>query len=462
MKLMVLVSLGEFIGRFHPLVVHLPIGFFVLAILLEWFQKDSNKNSQKMVAFSWLLSALSATAASFCGWLLAASGSYPEQGLFWHRWMGILLSLISFGMWWIKKNPSIIPKKSHAILNVFVLLLLTLAGHQGGNLTHGSGYLTEHAPGFIQKITGTQTSLTVGLPQISDPDSALVYQDLIQPIFAQKCMACHNDEVQRGGLNMATPEKLLAGGNGGPVLVAGNARESEIFKRLLLPHTSEKHMPTKGEPMTFQEIQMLEWWIEEDASFENKASDLPIPDRVKPILASLYRMDTEPKPWYEKVKIAPAPVEVLAQLAEESFTIRQLSAENHLLEVSFNGNTISQEQLEQLAPLKAHITWLDLADKGLQDEGIELLGSFSNLTRLRIQQNPISDQGLSYLQPLTHLASLNVFGTELTDASLETIRALPALEKVYLWQTEVSQSAVADLKKERPELDIDIGALVQN
>ncbi|MEM8898468.1 MAG: c-type cytochrome domain-containing protein [Bacteroidota bacterium] len=462
MDLILLASMGEFIGRFHPLWVHLPIGFLILAILLEWFQKDGSETSKKIINFCWLLAGVSAAIASVCGWMLAASGSYPEGTLFWHRWIGILLTLISFGIWWIKKQGDLIPQKSHRVLNIAVLLLLTFVGHLGGNLTHGSDYLTENAPEFVKKLTGNEANIAEGLPQIADPDSALAYADLIEPIFEQKCMACHNDEVQRGGLNMATPELLMEGGKNGAVLVAGNARESEVFKRLILPHSSEKHMPTKGEPFTFQEIAMLQWWIDEQASFDAKVSELKLEEDIPPMLFALYGMDTKPKPWYEKVRLSSLPDETISQITKEGFKLKSLSADNHLLEVRFKGDDFSSEKLQQLKSIKEHITWLYLENVDLKDEELEIIGTFSNLTRLRLQQNPITDEGITHLTDLDHLESLNLFGTNVSDAGLPTIEAMVGLKTVYLWQTNVSQAAISALRKQRPNLKIDAGALVQN
>ena len=458
MELILLASMGDFIGRFHPLWVHLPIGFLILAILLEWFQKDGSETSKKIINFCWLLAGVSAGIASICGWMLAASGSYPEGTLFWHRWVGILLTVGSFGIWWIKKQDDLIPQKSHRILNIAVLALLTYVGHLGGNLTHGSDYLTENAPDFVKTLAGDQEEVSEDLPQISDPDSALAYADLIEPILQQKCMSCHNDEVQRGGLNMATPELLMEGGKNGAVLVSGNARESELFKRLILPHSSEKHMPTKGEPFTFQEIALLQWWIDEQASFEARVSELKLEGDIPPTLFSLYGMDTKPKPWYEKVKLPALSDETLAPIRQEGFSVASLSTENHLLEVSFKGNDFSPEKLQSLSSIKEHITWLYLENVELKDEELKTIGTFPNLTRLRVQQNPITDQGILHLAELPHLESLNLFGTKISDESLNTISKISTLKKVYLWQTNVSATGVSTLQRENPELDIDTGA----
>ncbi|MCK5441405.1 MAG: hypothetical protein KAJ23_05910, partial [Maribacter sp.] len=86
---MVALEFSTFLGRFHPLIVHLPIGFLVLAILLEWLENGKkNKKNNKIIAVSWLVGGISAFAAAFCGWFLGDSGSYSEDNLFIHKWLG--------------------------------------------------------------------------------------------------------------------------------------------------------------------------------------------------------------------------------------------------------------------------------------------------------------------------------------------------------------------------------------
>ena len=107
---MLALDIVTFFGRFRPLLVHLPIGFLLLAILIEWYQgKKEGKENSKLITYAWLLGAISAILSALCGWLLAENGEYAEASIFWHRWLGIgLAALASFG-WWIK-NTWFLPK----------------------------------------------------------------------------------------------------------------------------------------------------------------------------------------------------------------------------------------------------------------------------------------------------------------------------------------------------------------
>jgi len=156
-------------------------------------------------------------------------------------------------------------------------------------MTHGSDYLLVNAPGPIKELLGysDRSDLTTGL---GHPDSIIVYEDIIQPIFDLKCVSCHNDKSRSGGLNMSTPELLSQGGDHGVVIAAGDL-SSELFSRVTLPVSSSKFMPSSGLPMSYHEVKLLEWWIYNGADFTSSVSDLEMTPSVLSTLTSHYHLD---------------------------------------------------------------------------------------------------------------------------------------------------------------------------
>ena len=78
-------NLLKFLGSFHVLWVHLPIGGLVLLGYLELLaaftrQKDAVKNNR------WILGFVSATVVvtAACGWMLAQGDGYDPELLKWH------------------------------------------------------------------------------------------------------------------------------------------------------------------------------------------------------------------------------------------------------------------------------------------------------------------------------------------------------------------------------------------
>ena len=89
----------------------------------------------------------------------------------------------------------------------------------------------------------------------------------IKSILDVHCVACHGMEKHKGGLRVDTLEELLTGGEGGHVIKPGNAPESLLLKRMLLPLDNEDHMPPFGKPqLQPEEINALSKWIEAGAS----------------------------------------------------------------------------------------------------------------------------------------------------------------------------------------------------
>lgn len=448
-------DLTNFVGRFHPILVHLPIGFLLLGILMEWHQRRiKTEKLSSLIAFAWLLGAIGGAFAAFCGWWLGETGLYFENDLFLHRWAGILIVIFSFAGWRLKKNYEKYSITIHRIVNFLILGLLIFEGHLGGKLTHGASYLLEYAPKSIRNVILGKESNTVDL---SKSEVVLVYNDLVKPIFEQKCFACHNKLVQRGGLNMASIDSMLVGGDSGPAFLASNVLESELFRRVTLPQKNIKFMPPVGEPLTYDEIKILEWWIAEGAPSDKKITDLTVGENMKPVLIRRYGLDTNRKSHYEMVNIEPLDSTTIINLEKNGFMVKILGATNPLLDIKFSGDNLTSEQLKSLESAAEHVTWLSLAQTDITDEGLDMISKFKNLTRLELEKTNISDVGVAKLQSLEHLEALNLYGTKVTKACLPDIKNIKSLKRVYLWQTDITANDVKTLEKENEELEIILG-----
>ena len=89
-------DLLSFFGRFHPLILHLPIGFLILGYLMEWVdRRQSPRNMEKAVGYAVKLGMWSAIVAAVSGYLLSLDGGYQEQLLSRHQWLGIGTALLA-------------------------------------------------------------------------------------------------------------------------------------------------------------------------------------------------------------------------------------------------------------------------------------------------------------------------------------------------------------------------------
>ncbi|MGD1946441.1 MAG: DUF2231 domain-containing protein [Croceivirga sp.] len=181
-----------FLGRFHPLVVHLPIGFLLFAVLLEVvgrFSKNTSLTAATPLAL--LAGAISAAFACILGYLLSLGGGYDQDQLNGHMWFGIFTTVLAFFAWLVKidKIQFSFFKKARPNMALLTLLVMVLSvtGHYGGNLTHGADYLVKYAP-FQEKEEP--------LPVLVSLDEASLYPYLVKPVLEAKCVNCHNASKQ--------------------------------------------------------------------------------------------------------------------------------------------------------------------------------------------------------------------------------------------------------------------------
>ncbi len=135
-----LLTITEFIGRFHPVLVHLPIGFLLIGLLLQWLSsKEKYHVSKEVIKVVILSGMITAILACITGYFLSLSGDYDEDLIDWHMWMGIGVAAISI-LQYAKISYGQFDI-SHKILSLALLFFILITGHLGGSLTHGPDYI---------------------------------------------------------------------------------------------------------------------------------------------------------------------------------------------------------------------------------------------------------------------------------------------------------------------------------
>jgi uncharacterized membrane protein len=454
-----------FLGRFHPLVVHLPIGFLLLAFLMELFSRIPRfKHLGLSVPFVLALGILSTIVAALLGYFLSLDGGYEEDTLFWHKWLGISVGIIALVAFILKvKFYQLKVSKAYLPLFTVSVLVLMITGHLGGVLTHGSDYLTQYMPDPLRAVAGLPPKEKKEKIVISDINEALVFDHIIHPIFEEKCISCHNPKKLKGDLRLDNPEGILKGGEEGEVITAGNAAESRLFHLINLPSVDEDRMPPRGKkPLTDDEIALIGWWIDNGAPFDQKVPQLAINDDIKP---KLDRLVTKPEDTFFSRNIAPADPAAVQDLKKSGILVMQLGQDINFLNVNFinAADTLKLEHIELLTPVKEQVTWLDLRNKKtMTDDLVSPLKDFTNLTRLHLENSGITDKGVKELENLESLEYLNLYGTAISDQSIESLAKLKNLKRVFLWQTNVTGKGVAALREKRPDVEVNMGILAQD
>ncbi|HMI65517.1 MAG TPA: DUF2231 domain-containing protein, partial [Cyclobacteriaceae bacterium] len=178
-----MMSLAEYIGHLHPVLVHLPIGILLTAILFDWLShRKGFRKLRKSVQGMLFLGFVSAAMSAFTGYLLSQSGDYDAALLNLHQWLGISVAVLSLVVLLLRRRKEREIKLATSVLMVGLAILIALTGHAGGSLTHGADYLK---PPAIATWFGTEREKEF-LP--ADLKSAVLYSDLVAPIIKAKCI----------------------------------------------------------------------------------------------------------------------------------------------------------------------------------------------------------------------------------------------------------------------------------
>ncbi|MGR3811043.1 c-type cytochrome domain-containing protein [Jiulongibacter sp. NS-SX5] len=431
----------EFIAQFHPLLVHFPIGFFLVGALFHILHLKGVSGITN-TAILWILGiSFGATLlSSLSGFLLADGGGYDSALVTKHRNGGIgLLTITAILFFFHLKVLSTTLQNLGWILGVTIL---TLTGHWGGSLTHGEDFLSIGSTEYVK-------------PKITDPQQALVYQEIIEPIFAEKCWSCHSSKKQKGDLRLDTPEAILNGGESGKVLTAHKPDESDLYKRLLLDN--DEHMPPDGKPqLTKEEIILVEWWISEGLSFDKKSAELKQTPELIHALQSLVHKESSPAPLPD-IKL-PEPDETsIKAISNSGFTISKIAQNSNFLSLSSFGKGFDELEPLVLQKLEEHIVWLKMTNQSFNQDNIEKLSSLKNLSVLDLRRSSFTDQSELSFEKLTELRRLNLSHSNIALEALLSCKALEHLSSMTLSGIEFSEKEVQILREQFPKVRLEFG-----
>ena len=455
-----------FFGRFHPLFVHLPIGLLVIAAVLEGIGHLRKWGTwDKTVATLLFAGCLSAVLAAIAGMYLARGGGYDISTLDWHKRLGIVTAVLSGAAFFLKAHfsrpdrpPTQALRRGYVATVVGYVITVAIAGHLGGELTHGDGYLTRYMPDFFRGIGGLPNKDDIGKLRLDNPAEVTTFDAFIRPILDDRCVACHHAGRAKGGLALDTREAIEEGGDDGPVLVAGRAEESELIHRVWLPLQSEDHMPPEGRPqLTVAEAELIRWWIDRGASFEETLTQAE-PNALIQTILDEYGLD-EIRTGIFALDVPPPDSQDVAALAALGVSVSPLAEDEPFLQVrcldpyACSGDSLTAA-LHELAP---QIAWLDLGRTNADDVTVAALSELPHVTRLHLEQTAITDYGLQNLSGMEYLEYLNLYGTAVSDSGLQHLTSLDGLRALYLWQTDVTEDGAALLEGALPDLEVNLG-----
>jgi len=437
----------QLIGRFHPLVVHLPIALLLLVPLLE-LGGFTKRWSHLRAAADFVL--YSATTAAFTavtlGWLLAWSGGYEGPLVIRHMWGGVLLAMASLVCCFIRTWN----RKAYTLALSATVMLMVWTSDQGGKITHGEKYLTEFMPAPVRALLGlptsqnrslasaaSQTAFTpASLPGSTGPANAgtatlaSFFSVRVQPILEDKCVTCHNPNKHKANLRLDSFEQLMRGSKHGPVIKPGDPQHSELYRRITLAPDDKDFMPKDGKPrLTTDEVKVIELWLSAGASNTVAAEavqgappppakpkrSFPLAPDYRPRLGTITALESS-----LGIRLVPR-----SQNPNDGLVVRTISFPERC----------TDQTLARLEPIADLIVDAELARTKIDDDGLTALSRFNNLRALDLSHTAVTSRGVQKLSKLEKLESLNLTETDVDDSGIRELRHKSRLKSLYIFGT---------------------------
>ncbi|HJN88731.1 MAG TPA: c-type cytochrome domain-containing protein [Verrucomicrobiota bacterium] len=285
----------------------------------------------------------------------------------------------------------------------------------------------------------------------------------IQGVFEARCVDCHGAKKPKGDLRMDTLEATLKGGESEePVLVPGKSAESGLFKHISLPADHDDIMPSKGDPLTKEQIETIKKWIDEGANWPEGLVLISAKDRA----AAKAAANRLPEPKIKETPVSDAEKAAIAKLSSgegigdksSAPLVMALAQNTKLIYANFRlvGKNVNDDNIAPLADI-TNLSELDLANTKITAKGLDYIKGNTNLTKLSLANTSVDDAALKQIEGLTNLMSLNLYNTKVTDAGLASLKDMKFLYKLYAWQSGVTEKGAAELKKALPNIDVNLG-----
>lgn len=107
----------------------------------------------------------------------------------------------------------------------------------------------------------------VAFAQASSKDDVRYFDTRVAPILTKRCLGCHNQELNDGGISFLDRETLLKGGSRGPAVVPGEPEDSVLIHAVR--RDGELQMPP-GAKLPSRDVATLTEWVKRGAPWGTK------------------------------------------------------------------------------------------------------------------------------------------------------------------------------------------------
>src|SRR5215468_10691619 len=186
------------IGRFHPVVLHFPIGLLAGVACLElWMAFRPSAELRHATGILLALACGTAVVTAVCGLLLARSGGYDEALLTRHRLFGVGTALLALGVALayrrLRRSAGARALALYRLTLAACVLAMAGAGYYGGMSTHGSRTPFGMVAAVRAAFARDDAQPAAVMPTTEDDLS----QRAALPILESHCYECHGAEKQK-------------------------------------------------------------------------------------------------------------------------------------------------------------------------------------------------------------------------------------------------------------------------
>ena len=100
--------------------------------------------------------------------------------------------------------------------------------------------------------------------------SQALFKETVREVLVKNCLDCHGGAKTKSGLNLASRELLLKGGDRGDTVIPGKPKEGRLID--FVTRIDDLHMPPKGQ-LSKEAIAALNKWIESGAAYDKPLTD---------------------------------------------------------------------------------------------------------------------------------------------------------------------------------------------
>ena len=435
---------SDFIGGFHPVVLHLPIGI-VIAIVGQSFWRRWRGTDNDDDRVLWFLAAMTATISLGTGYLLVMGGGYESEHLNWHLWgAAVFTSLCWVGLAAACWNAG---RRTGDVIALGVIVSVSFTGHYGGLMVHGDPF--------------------AGAPWLNDPqrfaqfgefgEEVNVYAEIVTPILGAKCVACHGPAKQNGRLRLDSLAAIAAGGEHGPVLIPGDVKRSTIVSVIRLPLNNHDHMPPPNRPQIADlELIALEYWIiiggEDDVVF----SLANPPAELAALLEPGYRLLEDPneveareaREAAEAKRRAENRVQLTAELANLperlrlGFSFEDLESDRLHFSPATHRHLLTVEDLETVLPLLQASVEVDVSGMLTSEDLIRGIAASGQVSDIDLSETDVGNEVFELLAGMPELLRLNIFGTQIDESAEIPTDGFAVLKQLFVAKTAADVTAL--------------------